>query len=192
MPKKRKRKVYHTFKRRLPDGEIFEKRCLERNGTQIVEIYLTLAVLDAALRADGVADSQNCAGSICTRRHRAQFNHPVGTLVDWWRSRTYIDTGHPSKHECYTYAHYDATEGLFDTPAGLRKLRRMIERGGPRGMRIVLYPIKAGRHPRTGKPTRPSGPRGASGEHRQIRGGDLRLMNSLRARMRDLPATGVS
>jgi hypothetical protein len=189
MTKKKKRNVYHTFRRRLSSGEIFRKRCLEKPGTALVTIFLTLADIDKALSMDGQADGQNCAGAVCTRspRHRDLFNHKVGYFIDWWRTRVYIDEDHLKRNICRVYAHYDQTEGLFDTKEGLIKLRKLVEKAGPHGLKITLYPVKPGHHARTGKPSSRSGPRvtgpGTGGGRRQIAGGELRYENYMRARM---------
>lgn len=187
--RKVRRRIYHIFKRKMPDGEIFTKKCLEKPGTAITTIFLNLAMIDRAIKADGQGDAQNCAGAFCTREHRKSFGHSVGYLVDWWRSRVYIDEGNEKRDVCRVYAHYDNTEELFDTDESLKRLRRKVEKAGPKGLEITLYPINTGKHPRTGKPTRPSGMRTASGEYRRPIGAELRLINYVRGRMQQQQIT---
>jgi hypothetical protein len=181
MPKAiiKRRKRYHTFRRELPNGKLFEKTCLEKPGIGRVTIHLTVPMLDRAMKMDGQADSQNCGGSFCVSEQAECFKHPVGYLVDWWRSRVLIDEGHGRKPVCRVYAHYDQTEELFDTD--FYRLRKKVERCGPVGLALNLYPVRPGMNTKTGKPSH-SGPSGPSGKRRPPIGAELRLLSYLRAR----------
>jgi hypothetical protein len=187
MAKKRRRAkiIYHTFKRRMPDRPemIHTTKAIILGTTQAVTIRLTIEDVDRALALNGQADSQNCAGAVCVLNHADQFNHIVSSLVDWWRHRVYIlgKQRRNGQNVCHVYAHYDNIEELFDTIAGLKKLKRRIAREG--FIDITLHPVKHGISPKTGRTThRPSGG-GKGGAHRgAMIGGDLRWMNYITAR----------
>lgn len=181
------RKYYHTFKRMNDEGDKFEIRALivrpkTSKEKQTVEIALTEAMVEEAIRRNGQADGQNCGGAVCTRKHRHLFAHSVSGIVDWWRSRVFILEDKPRKDGtsvCWEYAHYDKVEELFDTEAGLRKLLTRIRKRGP--IQITLYPVKKrGFNPVTDQPIMP-GPPGPGGSHKpRLYGSELRYYNFLR------------
>jgi hypothetical protein len=181
--------TYHLFKRVMRDSEagdppwLMKARVLPASSK--VTIRLTEQIIREAIQRNGQADSQNCAGAVCVIKQRRNFDHPVSGLVDWWRRRVFIaepTNERNGKTNCRIYAHFDDVEELFDTPHGLKKLlNRVIDKGY---IDITLYPIKKGKHPKTGKPTRPTGGVGSSGKKRQPRrvGDELRLFNYTRTR----------
>jgi len=170
----------------MPDEQKMEHvtKAMILNTTAMVTIRLTLADVERALKLDGQADSQNCAGAVCVIKHRDKFDHPVTSLVDWWRDRVYILGKQRSNGQnvCYCYAHHDNVEELFDTDKGLEKLKKKLEKTG--FIDITLHPVKRGVSPKTGKPVHKRGPgpkRG--GERRGAKiGGDLRYFNYITAR----------
>lgn len=182
------RTTYHSFKRRMDgdqDTPPFIIRARVRHPRRPVVIRLQESTIVEALKRNGQADGQNCAGAVCTLKHKALFGHPVSGLVDWWRSRVFI-AGPPNpktnKTDCWVYAHYDDVEELFDTEVGLKKLLKRVKEKGY--IDITLYPVRNGIHPITGKRQRPSGPGSTSGQHKQPRrvGDELRIFNYTRAR----------
>lgn len=181
-------KSYHVFKRIMPDGTKFDIKALVKVPRGPVTIELTEKHVLEAIERNGYADGANCAGAVCcTSPETAKlFSHKVTALVDWWRRRAYLHAGHADKKGntpvCYVYAHEDKVEALFDgNQSDLMKLLRRVKKSG--AIKINLYPVKRGRHPVTGKPTRPSGPGSTSGQHRpRRRGNDLRLFNHASAK----------
>lgn len=182
------RRHFHTFKRMNDDGEKFEiKALIIRPKTpkehQTVEIWLTAAMIEKAIRLNGQADGQNCGGAVCTKEHRHVFPHSVSGIVDWWRSRVFILEEKPRKdgvHVCREYAHYDNVEELFDTEAGLRRLLKRVRKSGR--IKLTLYPVvKRGFHPVTGAKFRSSTTHGTSGGHKpRLVGSELRYYNYMR------------
>jgi len=169
----------------MPDGTKFEVKALVKHPRRKVEIEVEEGDLVEAIRRDGFADGQNCAGAVCVCRpkHKKLFDHEVSALVDWWHSRVFLSAGRQRNGVaiCYCYAHYDTVEALFDGGrSALQKLLGRIRKSGP--IKVTLYPIKRGKNPRTGKTNRPSRTRGTSGEERKPRkGNELRLWNYLKA-----------
>lgn len=182
----RNRTQYHTFKRLMPyddDAPPFTIKARIKHPKKPVTIRLDEPMILEAMRRDGQADGQNCAGAVCANKHKSLFSHPVSGLVDWWRSRVFIaeplnrKTG---KTNCWVYAHYDDVEELFDTEIGLTKLLKRVR--SKDYIDITLYPVRTGIHPVTGKKQRPSGLGSTSGQPRRV-GNELRIFNYKKARV---------
>ncbi len=183
-----RKKIYHIYKRYAYDAEVGDPpivtKALVLNGTALVTIRLTEAIVREAISRNGQGDGQNCAGAVCVTKHKKLFGHDVLPLVDWWRNRVYLLEGQRANGQsvCRVYAHYDNIEELFDTEEGLKKLLRRIRKEGY--IDITLYPLKKGKNSRTGEPIRPGTPNGESGEKRRPRkiGTELRVENVMRSR----------
>jgi len=89
------KRYYHTFRRIMPDGTKFEVKALVKHPRRKVEIEVEEGDLVEAIRRDGFADGQNCAGAVCVCRpkHKKLFDHEVSALVDWWHSRVFLSAG---------------------------------------------------------------------------------------------------
>ena len=171
--------VYHVFKRqdpRYPDDPPVIVRARVIRATSQVVIRLTKTIVEEAIKRDGQADTQNCAGAICVIKHKKLFAHPVTSWVDWYPYRVYIK--HPTnestgKTDCHVYAHKDQTDELMDTDAGLRKLLKKFDKR--EYIDIILHPVKKDTRKRTKSYSGPSGKR------RPI-GAELRYLNHISGR----------
>jgi hypothetical protein len=121
------------------------------------------------MKRKGYGDGANCAGAICTNRHSDYFPHPLSGHFDWLERRLYVSDRNDAigmPKTCVAYAHNDSVARLFDSRAGLRKLRNRIREHGPITIRLtppVYEKREAGRasgHHADAKPKRTSAGRG--------------------------------
>ncbi len=190
--KTKSKKTYHTFERRIRNpipgtDPTRELKCVVKRPPSWDPVILPVTEQEVleALKLDGQADTQNCAGSICTQKHGKLFSHRVTSLVDWWRRRVYIYEGKPKRGAesvCYEYAHYDKVEELFDTDSGLKKLLNRIRKSPERMITVTLYPIRRGYNPRTGDRVRSGTPGGEPSPRRRSKGAELRFENHVSGR----------
>lgn len=111
-----------------------------RLAKQSVEIEMTLADVEKAIREGGIGNSLLCAGSQCLRRYQRGFSHPVYPPADWLDSIVFIPDKISKKSQlpisCVAYRHHDDIAAVLDlSPA---KLRKRLE-AGP--IKIKLHPV---------------------------------------------------
>lgn len=106
-----------------------------------VDLVVTKEHILQALRQNGVGNSSKCAMAVCCYAQKDAFPHTVEGHVDWTRSRAYVVTktkfGLPS--ECVGYEHKDMVARDFDSPAGLKRLLKKVERHGSITVRLLPY-----------------------------------------------------
>lgn len=150
-----------------------------------VVIVLTADDVQRAIDLKGFGNAQNCAGAVCTKRHADRFGHAVTGHVDWLYDRAYVadkndNLGFPKS--CVAYDHGDKIARLFDTKDGLKQLLRLLQKNGPREIR--LFPVVY----RKRGVNAPKGQKGAPRRRKLgVRGHKLR-MTMVRASMPDFAA----
>lgn len=184
MKKKKTRPNLHYFRRILPDAEPgdppWQVAAQVKMATSSVAIKLTEGHIIEAMKRNGQADAQNCAGTMCINKQRHLFPHPTMPLVDWFYNRVFICEGihrKTAKATCVVYAHYDKIAELFDTDEGLAKLLARIHKEGP--IEIMLHPVP----PSSENRERNRPPRQPSDKPRKPRavGSNLRMLTHMRA-----------
>lgn len=151
-----------------------------------VTFSLELADVDRAIALKGFGNAQECAGAVCTKRHSAAFPHAFTGHVDWVYNRVYVSCKNDNLNFPKTvvgYDHRDDVAKLFDTPAGLKKLRASIQKNGPR--QIKLFPIVY----KTREPGRAKGRQDAPPRRKVGALGHKLRMTIVRASMPDLAAS---
>lgn len=134
----------HAFRFKATIGDeshVFTTWAKVKRATQKVVLTLTEADVSRALAFDGKGNSQECAMAVCAKRQRDKFPHPVEGYIDWNYNSAHVVTrvnkdGQPT--HCVGYRHFDKIAKLFDTDAGLKKLKAELRAKGPRD--ITLHP----------------------------------------------------